>query len=124
MSLTYLSFAKESLCSACEKGKQTRASFKSKQVSSVSSPLQLLHMDLFGPVNVQSMAGKKYTLVIVDEFSRYTWVFFIRSKRDTPDEIISFVKKMEVLNNLTVSSIKSDHGTEFKNNALDEFFEN
>ena len=80
-------------------------------------------MDLFGPVNVQSMAGKKYTLVIVDEFSRFTWVFFIRSKSDTPDEIISFVKKMEVLNNLTVRSIRSDHGTEFKNSALDQFFE-
>ena len=80
-------------------------------------------MDLFGPVNVKSMAGKKYTLVIVDEFSRYTWVFFIKSKSDTPDEIISFVKKMEVLNNLTVRSIRSDHGTEFKNSALDQFFE-
>ncbi|KAI3666943.1 hypothetical protein L6452_41984 [Arctium lappa] len=58
------SYAKESLCSACEKGKQTKASFKSKQVSSVRSPLQLLHMDLFGPVNIQSITGKKYTLVI------------------------------------------------------------
>ena len=66
------SFAKQSLCSVCEKGKQTRASFKSKQISSVSSPLQLLHMDRIRPVNVQSLAGKKYTLVIVDEFSRYT----------------------------------------------------
>ncbi|KAJ9566512.1 hypothetical protein OSB04_002478 [Centaurea solstitialis] len=69
-------YTKVSLCSACEKGKQTRASFKSKQISSISSPLQLLHMDLFGPVNVQSIAGKKYTMVIVDEYSRYTWVFF------------------------------------------------
>ncbi|KAJ9552774.1 hypothetical protein OSB04_016819 [Centaurea solstitialis] len=64
-------YTKVSLCSACEKGKQTRASFNSKQISSISSPLQLLHMDLFGPVNVQSIAGKKYTLVIVDEYSRY-----------------------------------------------------
>ena len=62
------SFANESLCSACEKGKQTRTSFKSNQISSVNSPLQLLHMDLFGPVNIQSLAGKKYTLVSVDEF--------------------------------------------------------
>ena len=53
------SFAKDSLCLACEKGKQTRASFKSKQVSSVNSPLQLLHMDLFRPVNVQSIGRKK-----------------------------------------------------------------
>ena len=60
------------------------------------------------------MTGKKYTLVIVDEFSRYTWVFFIRSKSDTLDEIVSFFKKMEVLNNLTVRSIRSDMGLNSK----------
>ncbi|KAI3745848.1 hypothetical protein L6452_08259 [Arctium lappa] len=87
-------------------------------------PLQLLHMDLFGSVNIQSIAGKKYTLVIVDEYSRYTWVIFLRCKSDTPEELISFVKKMEVLNNLTVRSIRSDHGTEFKNSSLNNFFEN
>ncbi|KAJ9536753.1 hypothetical protein OSB04_un000057 [Centaurea solstitialis] len=116
-------YTKESLCSACEKGKQTRASFKSKQISSISSPLQLLHMDLFGPVNVQSIGGKKYTLVIVDEYSRYTWVFFLRAKSDAPEEIILFVRKMERLNNLTDRSIRSDHGTEFKNSTLESFFE-
>ncbi|KAJ9550966.1 hypothetical protein OSB04_015011 [Centaurea solstitialis] len=116
-------YTKISLCSACEKGKQTRASFKSKQISSISSPLQLLHMDLFGPVNVQSIAGKKYTLVIVDEYSRYTWVFFLRSKSDAPEEIILFVRKMEKLNNLSVRSIRSDHGTEFKNSTLETFFD-
>ncbi|KAJ9557399.1 hypothetical protein OSB04_012013 [Centaurea solstitialis] len=114
-------YTKVSLCSACEKGKQPRASFKSKQISSISSPLQLLHMDLFGPVNVQSIAGKKYTLVIVDEYSRYTWVFFLRSKSDAPEEIILFVRKMERLNNLTVRSIRSDHGTEFKNSISQNF---
>ncbi|KAJ9535942.1 hypothetical protein OSB04_un000896 [Centaurea solstitialis] len=116
-------YTKVSLCSACEKGKQTRASFKSKQISSISSPLQLLHMDLFGPVNVQSIVEKKYTLVIVDEYSRYTWVFFLRSKSDAPEEIILFVRKMERLNNLTVRSIRSDHGTEFKNSTLETFFD-
>ncbi|KAJ9557467.1 hypothetical protein OSB04_012081 [Centaurea solstitialis] len=116
-------YTKVSLCSACEKGKQTRASFKSKQISSISSPLQLLHMDLFGPVNVQSIGGKKYTLVIVDEYSRYTWVFFLRSKNDAPEEIILFVRKMEKLNNLSVRSIRSDHGTEFKNSTLETFFD-
>ncbi|KAJ9547394.1 hypothetical protein OSB04_019937, partial [Centaurea solstitialis] len=116
-------YTKVSLCSACEKGKQTRASFKSKQISSISSPLQLLHMDLFGPVNVQSIAGKKYTLVIVDEYSRYTWVFFLRSKSDAPEEIILFVRKMEKLNNLSVRSIRSDHGTKFKNSTLETFFD-
>ncbi|KAJ9552544.1 LOW QUALITY PROTEIN: hypothetical protein OSB04_016589 [Centaurea solstitialis] len=94
-----------------------------RRISSISSPLQLLHMDLFGPVNVQSIAGKKYTLVIVDEYSRYTWVFFLRSKSDAPEEIILFVRKMERLNNLTVRSIRSDHGTEFKNSTLETFFD-
>ncbi|KAJ9556290.1 hypothetical protein OSB04_010904 [Centaurea solstitialis] len=116
-------YTKVSLCSACEKGKQTRATFKSKQISSISSPLQLLHMDLFGPVNVQSIAGKKYTLVIIDEYSRYTWVFFLRSKSEAPEEIILFVRKMERLNNLTIRSIRSDHGTEFKNSILETFFD-
>ncbi|KAI3771551.1 hypothetical protein L6452_02716 [Arctium lappa] len=63
------SYAKESLCSACEKGKHSKASFKSNHMSSVTSPLQLLHMDLLGPVNIQFVAGKKYTLVIT--FSHY-----------------------------------------------------
>ena len=116
-------FAKESLCSACEKGKLTRATFRSKQVSSISAPLQLLHMDLFGPVNIQSISGKKYTLVIVDEYSRYTWVFFLRSKSETPDKIMVFIRKIEVLNNIKVRSIRSDHGTEFKNSTLINFFD-
>ncbi|KAJ9552659.1 hypothetical protein OSB04_016704 [Centaurea solstitialis] len=85
------SFAKESLCAACEKGKQTRAYFKSKQVSTINSPLHLLHMDLFGPVNIQSMGGKRFTLVIMDEYSRYTWVFFLRAKSETPQLIIAFI---------------------------------
>ncbi|KAJ9566096.1 hypothetical protein OSB04_002062 [Centaurea solstitialis] len=65
----------------------------------------------------------KYTLVIVDEYSRYTWVFFLRSKSDAPEEIILFVRKMEKLNNLSVRSIRSDHGTEFKNSTLETFFD-
>ncbi|KAJ9536070.1 hypothetical protein OSB04_un000773 [Centaurea solstitialis] len=73
-------------------------------------------INLFGPVNVQSIAGKKYTLVIVDEYSRYTW-------SDAPEEIILFVRKMEKLNNLTVRSIRSDYGTEFKNSTLQTFFD-
>ncbi|KAJ9562067.1 hypothetical protein OSB04_007227 [Centaurea solstitialis] len=115
------SFAKESLCAACEKGKQTKASFKSKQVSSINSPLHLLHMDLFGPVNIQPMGGKRFTLVIVDEYSRYTWVFFLRAKSETPQVIISFILRMEKYNQITVRSIRSDHGTELKNSVLDEF---
>ena len=92
--LPQMEYAKEKLCNACQKGKQTRTSFKSKEVSSISSPLHLLHMDLFGPVNVMSLGRKRYTLVIVDEYSRYTWVHFLQTKDETPEMIISFIKKM------------------------------
>ncbi|KAI3697975.1 hypothetical protein L6452_31082 [Arctium lappa] len=66
----------------------------------------------------------KASLCSTYEYSRYTWVIFLRCKSDTPEELISFVKKMEVLNNLTVRSIRSDDGTEFKNSSLNNFFEN
>ena len=121
--LPKMSFSKDKLCSACEKGKQHRASFKTKQCFSVTSAFHLLHMDLFGPVNVSSLGGKKCTLVIVDEFSRYTWVFFLRSNSDATEEIINFVKKMENLNGQLVHMIRSDHGIEFKNSVLEAFCE-
>ncbi|XP_024969679.1 uncharacterized protein LOC112509039 [Cynara cardunculus var. scolymus] len=65
--LPNMSYVKVKLCAACEKGKQTKASFKSKMCSFIFAPLHMLHMDLCGPVSVQSLGGKCYTLVIVDE---------------------------------------------------------
>ncbi|KAJ9539223.1 hypothetical protein OSB04_031956 [Centaurea solstitialis] len=79
--------------------------------NSISSPLQLLHMDLFGPINIQSIGGERYTLVIVDEYSRYTWVFFLRSKSDASQGIINFILQMEKYNQITVRSLRSDHVT-------------
>ncbi|KAJ9548149.1 hypothetical protein OSB04_020692 [Centaurea solstitialis] len=78
-------------------------------------------MDLFGPVNTQSIGGKRYTLVIVDEYSRYTWVFFLRSKSDDSQEIINFILQMEKYNLITIRVLRSDHGTEFKSSVLDDF---
>ena len=91
-SLPSMTYVKDRICPGCEIGKHHHASFKSKQVSSVEKSLHLLHMDLFGPVSTPSMGGKKYTLVIVDEFTRYTWVFFLKYKSEAADEIINFVK--------------------------------
>ncbi|KAL4562224.1 hypothetical protein LXL04_034422 [Taraxacum kok-saghyz] len=94
-----MKFEKDKLCAACEKGKKTKAYFKSKMCFSISEPLHLLHMDLVGPVPTRSRSGKKYTLVIVDEFSCFTWVTFLRKKSQAVDEIISFVTQNEVLYN-------------------------
>ncbi|KAL8125090.1 hypothetical protein AgCh_012674 [Apium graveolens] len=90
-----LEFAQLEVCEACQKGKMKRSSHKSKSVNSICAPLQLIHMDLFGPVNVLSISRNKYALVMVDDFSRYTWVEFMYSKDETPNIIIEHIKKIE-----------------------------
>ena len=83
-----LEFVQSEACEACQKGKIKRASHKSKSITSITQPLQLIHMDLFGPVNVLSLSRKKYALVMVDDFSRYTWVKFLSTKNEAPQVII------------------------------------
>ena len=116
-----IEFCKEGLCEACEKGKSKKALHRSKDLTSITEPLQLLHMDLFGSVNVMSLSRKRYALVIVDDFSKYTWVLFLNSKDETPKMIIDHIKRIELEANLPVRKIRSDNGTEFKNAILNEF---
>ncbi|KAJ9552315.1 hypothetical protein OSB04_016360 [Centaurea solstitialis] len=108
-------------CVACLKGKQHKSSHKSKEVNSISSSLQLIHMDLFGPTNVMSIGKKSYCLVIVDDFSRFTWVYFLKTKDETSGLIKSFVTRVENQSNLKVKVIRSDNGTEFKNSDINSF---
>ncbi|GJR29254.1 retrovirus-related pol polyprotein from transposon TNT 1-94 [Tanacetum coccineum] len=82
--LPRLKFIKDHLCSSCELGKEKRKSFHTKTIPSSKRRLQLLHTDLCGPNRVESINGKKYVLVIVDDYSRYTWTHFLRSKDETP----------------------------------------
>ena len=117
--LPSLTFTKDKVCSACEKGKHHRASFPIKQTFSITKCLHLLHMDLFGPVKPQTINHNKYTLVIVDEYSRYTWVFFLKRKSDAASQIISFIRWIEKANDEKVKALRSDNGTEFKNQHLD-----
>ena len=67
-------------CSACSRGKMTRSTFKSKKIVSTTVPLELIHMDLCGPMRTQSYGGNKYIFVLVDDFTRYTWTLFLKSK--------------------------------------------
>ncbi|KAJ9536511.1 hypothetical protein OSB04_un000305 [Centaurea solstitialis] len=116
-------FSCDDHCVACLKGKQHKSSHKSKEVNTISSPLQLLHMDLFGPTNVMSIGKKSYCLVIVDDYSRFAWVYFLRTKDETSGLIKPFVTRMENKTNLRVKVIRSDNGTEFKNAGLNSFCE-
>ncbi|GJY23197.1 retrovirus-related pol polyprotein from transposon TNT 1-94 [Tanacetum coccineum] len=99
LGLPSLVYSKDKPCSACEKGKHHRASFKTKQNFSIKKCLHLLHMDLFRPVSPMSINHEKYTLVIVDEYSRM----------------------VENQNNVKVKQIRTDNGTEFRNHELESF---
>ncbi|GKA27780.1 retrovirus-related pol polyprotein from transposon TNT 1-94 [Tanacetum coccineum] len=111
------------LCSACSMGKSKKKSHKSKSEDTNQEKLYLLHMDLCGPMRVASVNGKKYIFVIIDDYSRFTWVKFLRSKDEAPDFIIKFLKIIQVRIKMTVRRIKTDNGTEFVNQTLREYYE-
>nr|GEY58110.1 putative ribonuclease H-like domain-containing protein [Tanacetum cinerariifolium] len=114
-------FKNNHTCVACKKGKQHKASCKTKPVSSVNQPLQRLHMDLFGPTFVKSLNKKSYCLVVTDDYSRFTWVFFLATKDETRPILKTFITGIENQLSLKVKVIKSDNGTELKNNDLNQF---
>ncbi|GJZ98421.1 retrovirus-related pol polyprotein from transposon TNT 1-94 [Tanacetum coccineum] len=116
-------YGKDHLCSACERGKSKKASHPLKLVPSDHSKLELLHMDLCGPMRVASINGKKYILVIVDDYSRYTWVYFLHSKDETPEIIKKFIAQAQLNYKAKVCKIRTDNGTEFKNATLKAHYE-
>ncbi|GJW15232.1 putative ribonuclease H-like domain-containing protein [Tanacetum coccineum] len=116
-------FENDQTCVACQKRKQHRASCKSKTENSISLPLHLLHMDLFGPTFVKSLMKKMYCLVVTDDFSRFTWVFFLATKDETSGILKSFITGIENLVDHKVKVIRCDNGTEFKNKEMNQFCE-
>ncbi|GJW28076.1 retrovirus-related pol polyprotein from transposon TNT 1-94 [Tanacetum coccineum] len=114
---------KDHLCSACQLGKSKKATHKPKTINTIMEVLHTLHMDLCGPLRVQSINGKKYILVIVDDYSRFTWVKFLRSKDETPAFVINLLKQLQVGLNKTVWFMRTDNGTEFVNKELTDYYE-
>ncbi|GKE59664.1 putative ribonuclease H-like domain-containing protein [Tanacetum coccineum] len=104
-------FENDQTCVACLKGKQHRASCKSKVLNPITKPLFMLHMDLFGPTFVSSLMHKKYCLVVTDDYSRFTWVFFLTTKDETSEILKNFIKEIENLVDKKVKIIRSDNGT-------------
>ncbi|GJV23540.1 integrase, catalytic region, zinc finger, CCHC-type containing protein [Tanacetum coccineum] len=100
--LPRLKFEKDHLCSACQLGKSRKATYKPKMINTIMKVLHTLHMDLCGPLRVQSINEKKYILVIVDDYSRFTWVKFLRSKDETPAFVINLLKQLQVGLNKTI----------------------
>ncbi|GJY84436.1 putative ribonuclease H-like domain-containing protein [Tanacetum coccineum] len=114
-------FENDQTCVACLKGKQHRASCKSKVLNPITKPLFMLHMDLFGPTFVSSLMHKKYCLVVTDDYSRFTWVFFLTTKDETSEILKHFIKEIENLMDKKVKIIRSDNGTDFKNKVMNDF---
>jgi len=81
--LPKLKFEKDRICEACQRGKQTKFSFKPKNCISIERPLEFLHMDLFGPSRTMSLGGNYYALVIINDLSRFTWTLFLITKNET-----------------------------------------
>nr|GEY58170.1 hypothetical protein [Tanacetum cinerariifolium] len=120
--LLKLKFVKDHLCSSFQLGKAKRKFFQTKTTPSFKRRLQLLHMDLCGPMRVESINGTKYVLVIVDNYSRYTWTHFLMSKDETPEVLIDFVRLVQRGLHAQVRIVQTDKGTEFLNKILHAHF--
>nr|GEU61562.1 hypothetical protein [Tanacetum cinerariifolium] len=115
-------FVKDHLCSSCELGKAKRKYFHTKLIPTSKRRLQLLHMDLCGPMRAASINGKRYVLVIVNDYSRYTWTHFLRSKDETPEVLIDFLRLVQRGLQAQVRVVRTDKGTEFLNQSLHAYF--
>nr|GEX01698.1 hypothetical protein [Tanacetum cinerariifolium] len=121
--LPRLKFEKDHLCSACQLGKSKKHTHSPKTKNTNFEVLNTLHMDLCGPMRVKIINGKKYILVIVDDYTRFTWVKFLRSKDETLEVVIKFLKQIQVGLNKTVRFIRTNNGTKFINHDLTHYYE-
>nr|GEX04687.1 integrase, catalytic region, zinc finger, CCHC-type, peptidase aspartic, catalytic [Tanacetum cinerariifolium] len=120
--LPKLKYVKDQLCSSYKLSKAKRSSFKSKAISNSKGRLNLLHMDLCDPMWIASINGKKYILVIVDNYSIYTWTLFLHSKDETPEVLKEFLTMIQKNLQASVITVRTDRGTEFLNKTLNAFF--
>ncbi|GJT15479.1 putative ribonuclease H-like domain-containing protein [Tanacetum coccineum] len=102
---------------------QHKASCKSKIQNSITQPLFMLHMDLFGPTFVSSLMNKKYCIVVTDDYSRFTWAFFLTTTDETSGILKSFINEIENLIDKKVKINRCANGTKFKNRVMSEFCE-
>ncbi|GKD92529.1 retrovirus-related pol polyprotein from transposon TNT 1-94, partial [Tanacetum coccineum] len=121
--LPKLKYDKDHVCSACQMGKSKKESYKPKPEPSTNHTLQMLHMDLCQLMRVESINGKKYILVIIDDYSRFTWVKFLRTKDEILEVIIKFLKQAQVSLQAMVRYLRTYNGTEFVNQTLRSYIE-
>jgi transposase InsO family protein len=123
LGLTNVHFEKDRICRASQAGKQVRIHHPHKNIMTTDKPLELLHMDLFGPIAYISIDGSKYCLVIVDDYCRFTWVFFLQEKYQTQETLKRFLRRAQNEFRLRIKKIRNDNGMEFKNSQIEGFLE-
>jgi transposase InsO family protein len=123
LGLTNVHFEKDRICSACQVGKQVGVHHPHKNIITTDRPLELLHMDLFGLIAYISIGGSKYCLVIVDNYSRFTWVFFLQEKSQTQETLKRFLRQAQNEFGLRIKKIRRDNRTEFKNSQIKGFLQ-
>ncbi|XP_070031307.1 uncharacterized protein [Nicotiana tomentosiformis] len=119
--LPNIKFKEDKVCESCPRGKQVRSSFKCKKVVSTTGAMELVHKDLCGPMRTLSRGGKRYVMVLIDDYSMFTWTLLLTSKDEAFSMFISFVRKTQKQLGNQLASIRSDHGIEFENAKFTEF---
>jgi transposase InsO family protein len=123
LGLTNVHFEKDRVFSACQVGKQVGVHHPDKNIMMTDRLLELLLMDLFDPIAYISIDGSMYCLVIVDDYSRFTWLFFLQEKSQNQDTLKGFLRHAQNEFGLRIKKIRSDNGTEFKNSQIEGFLE-
>jgi transposase InsO family protein len=121
--LTNVHFEKAKICIAFLAGKQVGVHHPHKNIMTTDMPLELLHMDLFGSIAYISIGGSKYCLVIVDDYSRFTWIFFLQVISQTQETLKRLLRRAQNEFRLRIKKIRSDNRTEFKNSQIEGFLE-
>jgi hypothetical protein len=118
-----VTFQKDRPCEACQAEKQVGAQYHTKNIMTTTRPLKMLHIDLFGPIVYISITGNKYGLVIINNYSRLTWVFLLQDKSETQEVLKKFLKRVQNKFDVKVKRIRSDNVTEFKNTQVENYLD-
>ena len=111
----------KNVCGPCQLGKQTKSTHPKVNVVATSQPLELLHVDLMGPTRMESMGGKSYIMVVVDDFLRYSWVEFLRENSEACKKMEKLCEKLQNEKGIPIVKIRSDHGKEFERAKFEAF---
>ena len=109
------------ICGECMKGKQTKSFHKKVKEIRTTKSLDLLHMDLIGLMHTKSRGDKRYVLVVVDDFSKYSFVSFLKEKLKTIEHLKSLFNRIQVEIGHPIVRIRSDRMRKFDNVDLDLF---